>query len=101
MHSNSAGLGGKRALVRPEHLNFFESIAGHLGALRGLATEQLKGLTKADPATGVAAPVPFATIQVVDADYPILGFFPVVSPWGWAFPFPCRSHSRPVVSCLA
>jgi len=117
MHSNSAGFSDKKDRVRPEHLHLGESLASRLGALSGLAAEQLKGLTiaditkafpyvidpkilffrqvcgtvvKTDPTTGVDAPVPFATVQVEDTDCSFLGYFPAASPWGWTFPFHCR-----------
>ena len=117
MHSTSAGLGGKKDGERLEILRLGGSLAGRLGALAGLEPEQLKGLTiadinrtfpylidpkilffrqvcgtvvKTDPATGVDAPVPFATVQVEDTDCSFLGYFPAASPWGWAFPFRCR-----------
>ena len=117
MHSTSAGLGDQKEGERLGNLRLGGSLAGRLGALSGLEPEQLKGLTiadinrafpylidpkilffrqvcgtvvKTDPATGVDAPVPFATVQVEDTDCSFLGYFPAASPWGWAFPFRCR-----------
>ena len=45
---------------------------------------------KRDPATGELRPVPFATVHVLDADCSFLWFFPIESPWCWAFPIICR-----------
>ena len=117
MHSNQGGIGMGKDRIRPEHLRLGDSLAGRLAGLSGLETEELKGLTiadiakafpyvidpkilffrkvcgtvvKTDPATGVDAPVPFATVQVEDTDCSFLGYFPAASPWGWTFPFHCR-----------
>ena len=94
-----------------------KSQALRLSAVSGVQAEQLAGLTvsaiserlryqiepqllmfrkicgqvvKTDPATGVAYPVPYATVLVEDTDCSLLGYFPAGSPWAWYFPFACR-----------
>jgi len=47
-------------------------------------------VTKTDPVTGIAYPVPYATVEVEDTDCSLLGYFPSSSPWSWFFPFSCR-----------
>ncbi len=61
--------------INPE-LFFFREICGRV--------------VKRDPATGELRPVPFATVHVLDADCSFLWFFPIESPWCWAFPIICR-----------
>src|SRR5688572_17106588 len=47
-------------------------------------------VVKTDPVTGIAYPVPYATVEVEDTDCSLLGYFPSSSPWSWFFPFSCR-----------
>lgn len=47
-------------------------------------------VVKRDPVTGELRPVPFATVHVLDADCSFLWFFPIESPWSWAFPIICN-----------
>jgi hypothetical protein len=47
-------------------------------------------VVKENPATGIEYPVAYATVHVEDTDCSLLGYFPVVSPWAWYFPFRCR-----------
>jgi hypothetical protein len=95
MQSNSAGLGGKKDLLRPEDLCLGGILAGRLVAPSGLAPEQLKGLTlteitttfpygidpkilffrkvcgtvvKADSGTGGQAPFSITTVRVEDTE---------------------------------
>lgn len=71
-----AELGDKlRWRIDPELL-FFRKICGRV--------------VKRDPVTGVEYPVPYATVEVEDTDCSLVGYFPVVSKWGWYFPFACR-----------
>src|SRR5690242_7452861 len=47
-------------------------------------------VVKTDPSTGIAYPVPYATVQVEDTDCSLLGYFPPFSNWSWYFPFHCN-----------
>jgi hypothetical protein len=47
-------------------------------------------VVKTDPNTGIAYPVPYATVQVEDTDCSLLGYFPPGHPWAWYFPFSCH-----------
>ncbi len=49
-------------------------------------------VVKADPATGVDYPVPFATVHIMDTDCSFLGLFPAESPWAWLFPLHCHQE---------
>ena len=55
--------------------------------------EQICGtVVKTDPGTGVAYPVPYATVDVDDTECSFLGYFPASSPWAWHFPIRCTTH---------
>lgn len=47
-------------------------------------------VVKKDPVTGVAYPVPFATVHVEDTDCNFLGLFPKEWPWAWYLPISCQ-----------
>jgi hypothetical protein len=47
-------------------------------------------VVKKDPVTGVAYPVPFATVIVEDTDCTLLSYFPIGWKWGWHFPLACH-----------
>ncbi len=124
MHTKHGTMGLGKDGVRPWHLRLGDSPAGRLVALSGLVSEQRKGSTTAaitkafsdvidprilffrqvwgtvvmtDPASGVDALVPFASVQVEDKDCSVLGYFPPASPWGWLVPF----HGRRAVIATA
>lgn len=64
-----------RWLVTPE-LFLFRKICGRV--------------VKKDPVTGVAHPVPFATVIVEDTDCNLLAYYPKGWQWGWFFPLFCQ-----------
>jgi hypothetical protein len=50
-------------------------------------------VVKRDLSTGIAYPVPFATVHVQDTDCDFWGYFPESWPWwGWLFPVFCRTE---------
>src|SRR5689334_15046824 len=103
--------------IDPSRIKLTGIQAERLGALSGVDAKNLTGLTvaeisdkfrfqidpqllffrkicekvvKQDPVSGVAFPVPYATVQVEDTDCSLLGFFPAQARWAWYFPFRCR-----------
>jgi hypothetical protein len=108
---------GTKAAFDPSTHQLTKRQATRLAAASGLPADKLAGLTvadigerfrfqidplqllfrkvcgqvvKTDPATGIAYPVPYATVQVEDTDCSLLGYFPSASPWAWYFPFSCH-----------
>lgn len=106
-----------RASFDPETHKLSKGQALRLASVSGVDAEKIAGLTvveigerlrfqidpllllfrkvcgqvvKTDPATGIAYPVPYATVQVEDTDCSLLGYFPSASKWAWYFPFACR-----------
>jgi hypothetical protein len=103
----------------PDQITLNEIAAGRLALLSGVDAKELKGQTIAsiseklgwvidpewlffrrlcgrvvqtDPVTGIAYPVPFATVHVLDTDCDFWGYFPEGWLYSWLFPIRCETE---------
>jgi hypothetical protein len=116
--SDVAGLVPGRAPA-PDEIKLNAISAQRLASLAGLETNEVQGQTiaaiseqlkwaidpewlffrrvcgrvvKTDPDSGIAYPVPFATVHVLDTDCDFWGYFP--EGWLYAWLFPLRCHTE-------
>jgi hypothetical protein len=103
----------------PDQTKLNAIAAGRLASLTGLEANELQGQTIAsiseklkwaidpewllfrrvcgrvvqtDPISGIAYPVPFATVQVLDTECDFWGYFPERWLYSWLFPVRCRTE---------
>src|ERR1700759_4292876 len=107
------------AAPAPDETKPTASAAGRLAALAGLEANELQGQTIAaisdklkwaidpewllfrrvcgrvvqtDPVSGIAYPVPFATVHVLDTECDFWGYFPENWLYSWLFPVRCHTE---------
>ncbi len=102
----------------PDQVPLTQSQANMLSSLTGIDASKFTGLTVAEiasqyrwqinpdfflfvqicgqvvyqnPVTGAQYPIPYATVTAQETICSYLGFFPILLPWGWFFPFDCHT----------